>query len=194
MNRMPPKFKFTRDEIVAAALDLVRSRGWNALTTRTLAEHLGSSARPIYSYFPSMEALDEAVARKGVTLLHAHMVRKRSGDPWQDHGIGYVMFAQEEKNLFRGLNDEKRIRLFKKYGDVLWKKLTASLADYPPFKGLSPEQVYQIQLTRWLYAQGLAFQVCSQPAGVWDGEKIVFMMRQGSTAIYEGMKKTFPSA
>jgi AcrR family transcriptional regulator len=186
---MPPKFKFTEDEIIDTALDLIRSKSWNALTTRTLAEHLGSSARPIYSYFKSMEALDEAVAQKGVSLLYAHMVQNRTGDPWQDHGIGYVLFAQEEKNLFKGLNDEKRIRYFKKYGDVIWEKLTASLADYPPFKGLSAEQVYQIQLTRWLYAQGLAFQVCNQPPGMWDDEKIIFMMRQGSTAIYEGLKK-----
>ncbi|XPS84881.1 transcriptional regulator, TetR family [Desulfosarcina variabilis str. Montpellier] len=191
---MPPKFKFTKDEIIDTALNLIRSKSWSALTTRTLAEHLGSSARPIYSYFKSMEALDEAVVQKGVSLLHTHMVRKRTGDPWQDHGIGYVMFAQEEKNLFKGLNDEKRIRYFKYFGDVIWEKLTASLADYPPFKGLSSEQVYQIQLTRWLYAQGLAFQVCNQPAGTWDDEKIIFMMRQGSTAIYEGLKKAFTLA
>lgn len=188
---MPPKFKYSKDEIINTALDLIRSKGWNALTTRTLAEHLGSSARPIYSYFKSMEALDKAVAQKGVTLLHTHMVRKNTGDPWQDHGIGYVMFAQAEKNLFRGLNDEKRIPYFKKYGDVIWEKLTASLQDYPPFQGLSEEQVYQIQLTRWLYAQGLAFQVCNQPEGMWDEDKIIFMMQQGSTAIYEGLKKAF---
>ncbi|MEJ2642525.1 MAG: TetR/AcrR family transcriptional regulator, partial [Desulfosarcinaceae bacterium] len=119
---MPPKFKFTEDEIVDTALDLIRSKSWNALTTRTLAEHLGSSARPIYSYFKSMQALDEAVAQKGVMLLYAHMVRNRTGDPWQDHGIGYVLFAQKEKHLFKGLNDEKRIRYFKKYGDVIWEK------------------------------------------------------------------------
>ena len=177
-----------------AALDLIKSKGWNALTTRTLADQLGASARPLYSYFKSMEALDEALTRKGVDLLHAYMVREITGDPWQDHGIGYVMFAQNEKNLFKGLNDEKRIRYFKKYGDAIWEKLTASLADYPPFKGLSREQVYQIQLTRWLYAQGLAFQVCNQPAGIWDDEKIIFWMRQGSTAIYEGLKKAFFSA
>ncbi|MEJ2639606.1 MAG: hypothetical protein P8010_08540, partial [Desulfosarcinaceae bacterium] len=126
-----------------------------------------------------------------VMLLYAHMVRNRTGDPWQVHGIGYVLFAPMEKHRFKGLNDEKRIRYYKKYGDVIWEKLTASLVDYPPFEGLSAEQVYQIQLTRWLYAQGLAFQVCNQPAGMWDDEKIIFMMRQGSTAIYEGLKKAF---
>lgn len=188
---MPPKFKFTKDEIIDTALELIRSRGWNALTTRTLAEHLGTSARPLYSYFKSMEALDEAVVQKGVALLQTTMVRKTTGDPWQDHGIGYVMFAQNEKNLFKGLNDEKRIRYFKKYGDAIWEKLTASLVDYLPFRGLSKGQVYQIQLTRWLYAQGLAFQVCNQPAGMWDDEKIIFLMRQGSTAICEGLKKVF---
>ncbi len=190
---MPPKFKFTQDEIIDTAIDLIRSRGWSALTTRTLADSLGSSTRPIYSYFKSMEALDEALVQKGVDLLYTHMIRKRTDDPWQDHGIGYVLFAQEEKNLFRGFNDEKRIQHFKKYGDVIWERLTALLMDYLPFQGLSAEQVYQVQATRWLYAQGLAFQVSNPPVGIWDDDKIFFMMQQGSTAIYEGLKKAFAS-
>jgi len=191
---MPPKFKFTRDEIIDTAIELIRSKGWRALTARSLAEQLNASTRPIYSYFKSMAALDEAIAQKVVDLLHTHMVRKRTGDPWQDHGIGYVMFAQREKNLFRGINDEKRIQFFKEYGDIIWDQLTASLSQYPPFQEFTPEQVDQIQLTRWLFAQGLAFQVSNPLPGVWNNDKIVLMMRQGSTAIYEGMKKAFNSA
>jgi len=187
---MPPKYKFTRDEIIEASMDLIRENGWNALTARTLAERLGASTRPIYSYFKSMAELDQAIAQKTVEMLYHHMIQERTGDPWHDHGIGYVLFAQAEKALFRGINDEKRIHFFKQYGDVIWDQLTASLQDYPPFQGLTPDQVYRIQLTRWLFAQGLAFQLCDQQPDIWDRENIVLIMRQGSTAICEGMKRT----
>ena len=40
---MPPKPRFTREEIVAAALDIVSRKGIEALTARELGEALGSS-------------------------------------------------------------------------------------------------------------------------------------------------------
>ncbi len=102
---MPPKFKFTRAEIVDAAFKLVREKGWAVLSTRSLAEVLGSSARPIYSHFKSMGELEEEIAKRGVDLLYKYMIQERTGDPWHDHGIGYVLFAQEEKRLFRLINN-----------------------------------------------------------------------------------------
>ena len=39
---MPPKPKFTREEIVAAALDIVRERGLKGLTARDLGARLGA--------------------------------------------------------------------------------------------------------------------------------------------------------
>lgn len=190
---MPPKFKFTRTQIIDTAFKLVRRNGWDALTTRSLAEELGSSARPIYSFFSSIIELEEEVSKKGVDLLYQYMIPERTGDPWHDHGIGYVMFAQNEKCLFRSLNDEKHIKYFRAYGEQIWDTLTKSLSDYPPFQGLSEEQVYQIQLTRWLFAHGLAFQVSTHPPGVWEDEKVVLIMQQGSIAILEGLKPQFVS-
>ena len=191
---MPPKFKFTREQIVQAALDIIRHGGWKALTTRSLADALDSSARPIYSYFKSMEALESDVSKKAVDLLYDYMIQKRTGDPWHDHGIGYVLFAQEEKQLFTCLNDPKRIRYFKQFGDQIWKTLTDSLSGYPPFRGLSGEQIYQVQLARWLMAHGLAALVSSTVPEGWDNERLIATMQQNSTAILDGLRKQFASA
>jgi len=185
---MPPKFKFTKEQIVESAFNIVRRKGWAGLTTRSLAEELGSSARPIYSFFKSMGELEEELVKKAVELLYQCMVRERTGDPLIDHGVGYVMFAQEEKHLFRGINNEKNIKYFKKYGDLIWNTLTNSLSDYPAFQGLSAEQIYKIQATRWLFAHGLAFQVSNPPPGVWDTEMIFVIMQEGSLAILDGLK------
>ena len=38
---MPPKMRFTRDEVIAAALEIVREGGMPALTARSLASALG---------------------------------------------------------------------------------------------------------------------------------------------------------
>lgn len=41
---MPPKPKFTWDEIIATALQLVSEKGAEALTAKALGDALGSSA------------------------------------------------------------------------------------------------------------------------------------------------------
>ena len=60
---MPPKAKFTREEIVQAALGIVREDGIQALTARALGAKLGSSARPIFTIFQSMEEVQQEVFR-----------------------------------------------------------------------------------------------------------------------------------
>ncbi len=95
------------------------------------------------------------------------------------------------QQLFRCLNDEKHIKYYKEYGELIWNTLTNSLSGYPPFQELSEEQIYQIQLARWLLAHGLAFQVSNLTPGLWDDKKIVLTMQQSSTAILEGYKKLF---
>ncbi len=188
---MPPKFKFTKKEIIKTAFNLVRNSGWNSLTTRTLGEKLGSSAKPIYSFFKSMDELEEELVKMSVDLLYETMIQKKTGDLWIDHGIGYVLFAQEESNLFRGCNNEKNIKHFKAYGERMWDKCSNSLVDYKPFQGLTEEQIYKLQVTRWLMTHGLAFQVSNPPPDVWDDDMIFWVVQNGSMAILDGLKKRF---
>ena len=52
---MPPKPKFTREEITAAALELVKERGCDALTARELGKRLGASVSPLFTVFKNMD-------------------------------------------------------------------------------------------------------------------------------------------
>ena len=47
---MPPKPKFTKDEIVQAALEVVSQKGVEALTAKELGDALGSSPAPSSQY------------------------------------------------------------------------------------------------------------------------------------------------
>ncbi len=140
-----------------------------------------------------MDDLEEELVKKSVDLLYEHMIQKRTGDSWIDHGIGYVMFAQKESHLFRGCNNEKNIKHFKAYGEIMWTKCSNSLLDYQSFEGLTEEQIYKVQLTRWLMTHGLAFQVSNPPPDVWDNDNIVLVVQSGSIAILDGLKRQFAS-
>ena len=52
---MPPKAKYTREEIVRIALDLVAEQGISALNARSLGAALGTSTRPVFTAFRKWE-------------------------------------------------------------------------------------------------------------------------------------------
>ena len=58
---MPPKVKFTKEEIVNAALNVARAKGAQGVTTRDIAAELGVSTRPIFTYFKSMDEVHAEV-------------------------------------------------------------------------------------------------------------------------------------
>ena len=190
---MPPKFKFEKEEIVQTAVGIVRQHGWNGLSARSIAKELNASTKPIYGYFKSMAVLEEAVVKRIVDLLYDTMIQTRTGDPWHDHGIGYAMFGSEEKKLFLAANDDRHVVHYREYGQVIWDRCTASLADYPPLKGLSDDQIFMVQFLRWLMAHGLAFQAAIQPPGLYDEAVITEKMQTGSRAILSGLKMEFQS-
>ena len=98
---MPPKQRFTPQDIVEAAFQVVRKQGWDGFSARTIAKELNSSTRPIYDYFNSMENIEAEVVKKILAHFVEFLSRERTGDKWLDHALGYVLFAAEEKHLFR---------------------------------------------------------------------------------------------
>ena len=63
---MPPKPKFTKEEVAAAALELVKECGVSALTARELGKRLGTSASPIFTVFKSMDEVKWAARARGL--------------------------------------------------------------------------------------------------------------------------------
>ena len=58
---MPPKVKVTKEEIINAALALVRENGTDAINARSIAASLACSTQPIFSNFATMEELQKDV-------------------------------------------------------------------------------------------------------------------------------------
>ena len=57
---MTPKIRITREEIIAAAVEIVRRDGDAALNARSVAAELHCSTQPVFSNFASMEELRSA--------------------------------------------------------------------------------------------------------------------------------------
>lgn len=99
---MAPKNKFTRDEMVAAAVQVVRKKGMDALTAKALAEEIGTSTQPIFTCFGAMDAVKDAV-HSAAALLHDEYIAKglKEKIPFLGVGMQFVRFAREEPQLYR---------------------------------------------------------------------------------------------
>ncbi len=99
---MPPKVKFTKEEIVNAALDVARVKGVNAVTTRDIGAALGVSTRPIFTYFNSMDEVRAEMRRSAETLYRRYIAEGLTAEiPFLGVGMKYIAFAREEPALYR---------------------------------------------------------------------------------------------
>ena len=101
---MPPKVRFSKEEIVAAAYELVRKEGSTALTARRLASSLGTSTAPIFTAFDSIDALTDAVTARTMATYDSYLSDGLAQSiPFKGAGRAHIRFAKEEPLLFRFL-------------------------------------------------------------------------------------------
>ena len=99
---MPPKPKFTREEIIQAALTIVSQKGADALTAREVGEQLGNSARPIFTVFKNMEELQAEVRQAAMERFEARVAQTEPGIPlFKQVGIQMVTFGVQEPKLYQ---------------------------------------------------------------------------------------------
>lgn len=101
---MPPKVKVTKEEIVNAAVDIVRRSGAQAVNARTVAAALSCSTQPVFSNFATMDELRLAVVEKADALCQAYMQQEVDCGKYPVYkatGMAYIRFAKEEKELFK---------------------------------------------------------------------------------------------
>ena len=79
-----PKQRITKEMVVDAAFEISRKNGIDKATMKTIAEKLGCSVQPIYSYCQNMDGLRNDVAEKA-----------------RDFVLEYVSGSIDKNDLFR---------------------------------------------------------------------------------------------
>lgn len=101
---MPPKAKITKEDIIAASVDIVRENGADALNARSIAKKLNCSTQPIFSNFKSMEELRYDVLQYSVEVFRNYqkdVVKSEEYQAYKAAGMGYIKFAKEERELYK---------------------------------------------------------------------------------------------
>lgn len=164
---MPPKPKFTKEEIVAAALAIVSEKGVEGLTARELGAALGSSARPIFTAFQSMEEVTQAVRTAAMAKFESYAQHAMPGmPPFKQVGMRMVLFGAQEPKLYQLLfmQEHPDAASFDDVLGLLGNTATLCLAAIQQEYGLTEAQARVLFENVWIYTFGIgalcATKVC----------------------------------
>ena len=101
---MPPKVKFQKEEIIAAAVQITREKGISAVTAREVGAALGASSRPLFTYFDTVDELKREVYHYAKKLYQDYVKEGLTAEiPFLGVGQNYIRFAKEEPELYKYL-------------------------------------------------------------------------------------------
>ena len=99
---MPPKPKYTREEIAATALDIVKKKGVSALTAREVGKQLGTTVSPIFTIFTNMEELKWAARDLALKDFEEYTADFKEYTPaFKRIGMKMVSYAIYEPELYK---------------------------------------------------------------------------------------------
>lgn len=98
-----PKIKFTKNDILNAAYDVMKQNGIKHISARRIAEKFKGSTAPIYANFSTIDELKKEVIRMAEEKLNEYLYRDYTGRELFDAAMGFIKFARDEKELFRAI-------------------------------------------------------------------------------------------
>ncbi len=188
---MPPKAKFSKEEIINTALDLVRQEGAEALTARSLGDKLGSSPRPIFTLFSSMEDVRSAVTEKAKNLYNEY-VKTGLADTIAFKGVGtqYILFSIKEPKLFQLLfMTEKNGTEISSALPVIDGNYEAILNSVITGYDLPYESAKNLYRHLWIYTHGIA-SLCATKTCKFSAQEISDMLTQVFKSLLKNIKET----
>lgn len=183
---MPPKVKITKEDIINAAVDIVRSSGDQALNARNIAAALNCSTQPIFSNYASMDELRLGVVEKADELCQAYTQQEIESGAYPIYkatGMAYIRFAKEEQELFKLLYMRDRTKEADIQGAELSEEMVSIIQNAT---GLDDKAAQLFHLEMWAYVHGIATMFATNYLDL-DWALVSKMM----TDCYQGLRKQY---
>lgn len=187
---MPPKAKFTKEEILSAAFDIVRLKGIDALTARLLADALNSSPRPIFTVFAGMDEIVREVILKAKSLYAEYVRRGLTCVPqFKGVGVQYILFAIEEPKLFQLLfmNERGSVPPLCEVLQLIEDSFEEILASITNAYGFDRDTALRLYYHMWIYSHGIA-TLCATKMCSFTAEDISRMLTEVCASLIKKIK------
>lgn len=192
---MPPKAKFTKEQITKAALCVVSEKGAQALTAKELGAALGTSTTPIFTVFNSMQEVQDAVMLAAMERFeeYAHKAA-HLGPVFKQVGMQMILFAKEEPKLYQlifmsSISEAQTFDdIYAHLGSLADECLDVLQKDYD----LSKADAKTLFEHVWIHTFGIG-ALCATGVCDFSHEQIAEMLTQDFTAMMMLMKSGKPS-
>lgn len=182
---MPPKAKFTKEQIIKVALDIVAEKGAQALTAKELGAALGTSTTPIFTVFNSMQEVGDAVMHAAIERFdeYAHKAA-HMGPVFKQVGMQMILFAKEEPKLYQlmymsSISEAQTFEdIYARLGSVADECLDVLQKDYD----LSRENAKTLFEHVWIHTFGIG-ALCATGMCDFSNEQIAEMLTQDFSAM-----------
>lgn len=160
---MGRKLKFTKEEILDKAYEILVHEGMKKISARVIAKELGISTIGVYSNFSSMSELKNELSVLAKNKLFDKVKINYTELGLLNIGIGICLFAKEEKDLFRAIF--MRENLSKEFLDEITNDLVGlvykSFKENEKYKDLKDSTIDWLIRRGWWSTHGFACLICS---------------------------------
>ena len=192
---MPPKAKFTKEQITKAALGVVSEKGAQALTAKELGAALGTSTTPIFTVFHSMQEVQDAVMLAAMERFEEYAHKAAHIKPvFKQVGMQMILFAKEEPKLYQlifmsSISEAQTFDdIYAHLGSLADECLDVLQKDYD----LSKDNAKTLFEHVWIHTFGIG-ALCVTGTCDFSHEQIAQMLTQDFTAMMMLMKSGKPS-
>ena len=151
-----PKQRITKEMVVNAAFEIARSDGMEQVMLKNIAEKIGCSVQPIYSYCKNMEGLRQDVTLKVCSFIGEYVqTHIDKDDIFETTGRAYIQLAKEEPHLFKIFILHRRNSIAS-LEDLYQSETNPHTAEFISKKlGISIGQAKKLHLNMLIYTIGL---------------------------------------
>lgn len=151
-----PTQKITKEMVITAAFEIARSSGMEQVMVKNIADKLGCSVQPIYSYCKNIDGLRQDVITKVNHFLQEYLsTHIDKNDLFRSTGKAYIRLAEEEPHLFRIFILHKRPGI-SSLNDLYRPETNPHVAEYIANDlNISISQAEQLHLNMLIYTIGI---------------------------------------
>ena len=151
---MPPVTKYSKQDIINAAIQLIDEKGLEHFSVRNVAGVLKSSIQPIYSNFSDVSALLDAVLLQIKENLLAYTKMEHADQVFRNMGVGFALFARDFPNQFTAFYHKNEQH--QKFIQQFLKDLREDLELDDRFAKVSSADKDKLLETMWIFTYGYA--------------------------------------
>ena len=152
-----PRQRITKEMVVNAAFEIARNNGMEQVMVKNIAEKIGCSVQPIYSYCKNMEGLRKDVCEQVRSFVQEYIVTRIDNKKmFRSIGQAYVQMAKEEPHLFKIFTLQEREGVAS-LNDLYQMEASPHIAKHIATQlNISIPQAKQLHLNMLIYTIGIS--------------------------------------